>query len=255
MDPSVVGAVVAACGALSPAQCDEFLEKGYTIVRGGFPRAVADSVVDSAWASLGDQGILRDTPATWKQAPYTRTQGGERFLMKEVAPLAWQAQVDVCGGADRLPERGEGLAMGGGAIGNLCMNAELGYEPPSAALGGWHKDGWHFRHFLDSPEQGLLVVPLFSDVLRESGGTQLATDSIGVVARFLSQLPQGVHADAVQGSGYLIPQLVQQCTQFEELVGCAKRPAPVPSFLAFVLSPSWQYARFHRKTLSIETET
>ena len=42
-----------------------------------------------------------------------------------------------------------------------------------------------FRHLLDSPEQGLLVVPLFNDILPQSGGTHIATDSIGVVSRFL----------------------------------------------------------------------
>lgn len=65
------------------------------------------------------------------------------------------------------------------------------------------------------------MVPLFSDVLPQSGATQIATDSVGVVARFLSQFTEGVHADGVQGNGYLIPKLIQQCTQFEELTGDA----------------------------------
>ena len=65
------------------------------------------------------------------------------------------------------------------------------------------------------------MVPLYSDVLPQSGATQIATDSVGVVARFLSQFPGGIHADGVQGNGYLIPKLIQQCTQFEELTGDA----------------------------------
>jgi len=50
-----------------------------------------------------------------------------------------------------------------------------------------------FRHLLDSPEQGLLVVPLFNDILPQSGGTHIATDSIGVVSRFLVNHPEGLH--------------------------------------------------------------
>ena len=67
---------------------------------------------------------MRDEPASWAKAPYTRTQGsGQRFLMKDVAPLAWQAQLDACGGADRLPHGGQTMAWGDGAIGNLCRRA------------------------------------------------------------------------------------------------------------------------------------
>jgi len=74
---------------------------------------------------------------------------------------------------------------------------------------------------LDSPEQGLLVVPIFSDILPQSGGTTIATDSIQVLARFLAQRPEGLHPDGTQGGGYLIPALVEQCQQFEELTGNA----------------------------------
>ena len=74
---------------------------------------------------------------------------------------------------------------------------------------------------MDSPEQGLLVVPIFSDILPQSGGTTIATDSIQVLARFLAQRPEGLHPDGTQGGGYLIPALVEQCQQFEELTGNA----------------------------------
>jgi hypothetical protein len=41
-------------------------------------------------------------------------------------------------------------------------------------------DGTFFRHFLDSPEQGLLVVPIFSDVEHRGGGTLLAQRHVAV---------------------------------------------------------------------------
>ena len=38
---------------------------------------------------------------------------------------------------------------------------------------GWHKDGWHFQHFLDTPQQGLLLMYFYSDVPAGAGGTQV----------------------------------------------------------------------------------
>ena len=38
-------------------------------------------------------------------------------------------------------------------------------SPLSAQAGGWHKDGWMFRHFLDSAEQGLLVLVIYNDIV------------------------------------------------------------------------------------------
>jgi hypothetical protein len=39
------------------------------------------------------------------------------------------------------------------------------------SLDNWHNDGDWFTHFLDSPEQALLVIPLFSDIKPKGGGT------------------------------------------------------------------------------------
>ena len=59
----------------------------------------------------------------------------------------------------------------------------------------------HFRHFLNSPEQGLLTVPIFSDILPKSGGTFVARDSIAPVARLLRVAAGGVASRQRAGSG------------------------------------------------------
>lgn len=83
-----------------------------------------------------------------------------------------------------------------------------------------HKDGWQYRHFLDSPEQGLLLCYFYDDVLPQSGGTQIALDSIEVAARFFAEHPEGVHPDLAQ-SAVLAPFLkqVEGEGRFEELIG------------------------------------
>ena len=53
------------------------------------------------------------------------------------------------------------------------------------SLDGWHVDGDFFVHFLDSPEQGLLVIPIFTDIEEDGGGTMVAPEGIGKVAKWL----------------------------------------------------------------------
>jgi len=58
---------------------------------------------------------------------------------------------------------------------------ELDYR----TMDNWHNDGDWFVHYLDSPEQALLVIPLFSDIKPKGGGTAICTDGIGLVAKML----------------------------------------------------------------------
>ena len=80
-----------------------------------------------------------------RSSPWTRS---------DFAPKAWAAAVQLLGGEDRvdLPWR-----WGDGFIANLGVGDDRPWQPPSAEVTGWHKDGDFFRHFLDSPEQGLLT--------------------------------------------------------------------------------------------------
>lgn len=47
-------------------------------------------------------------------------------------------------------------------------------------------------HFLDSPEQGLLVIPIYSTILPRGGGTYICTDGLNLIANYLAQHPEGV---------------------------------------------------------------
>lgn len=219
---------VAGCSELTRADAEHFVERGYVVVRGAFSKDIARAVCEQAWSEIeARHDVDRYDPATWNQSfgfgghvGYVRTQGSERrFTLRADAPRAFRAQADVVGGVERLPDRGETLAWRDSAIGNLAGPDGPAWMPPSPQQRGWHKDGWHFRHFLNSPEQGLLTVPIFSDILPKSGGTFVARDSIAPVARLLESLPEGLHPDSVQGAGFLIPGLIEQCSDFVELTG------------------------------------
>jgi hypothetical protein len=219
---------VASCEVLSGDDARHFVENGFVVIRDAFPLSIAEHVRTETWHELSDRfGITEDDPTSWdskRAGPqavpgHMRTAGsGHRFNLQATAPRALAAQLDVVGGAERLAGGGEKVAWGDAAAVNLG-GASAHFEVPDPRLSGWHKDGWHFRHFLGSPEQGLLTVPIFSEIRPGGGGTVIATDSIAPVARLLAAHPEGLHPDSVQGAGYLIPGLIDRCKNFVELTG------------------------------------
>lgn len=214
---------VETCNVLSAEQARDFIENGFVLIKNAFSPSIADRVCRKAWSELrSEHGIEASNPSTWRSHPhgYIRTSGQDlRVRLAHEAETALMAQADIVGGRHRLPLEGEWIEFTGGVIGNFGVETDPPWRSPMPRQHGWHKDGWHFRHFLDSPEKGLLTVPIYTEILPQSGGTFLAVDSIAPVAKLLSQHPSGFHADSVQGSGYLIPYLIDQCSNFVELTG------------------------------------
>ena len=211
------------CEFLTEDQAREFVENGIVVVKRAFSADIAEQICDHAWAQLKEEhGIRASDRGTWRKLPngFIRTSGRSLNIpLLDNAPIAQLAQTDVLGGRERLGSRFKQLSFHGGVIGNFGVENDPPWEPARPQQNGWHKDGWHFRHFFDSPEQGLLTVPIYTEILPQSGGTFLARDSIAAVARLLANNPQGFHADGTQGSGYLIPYLIEQCHDFIELTG------------------------------------
>lgn len=244
---SMVDQAIAKCKTLSESDARHFVEHGWVVVKGAVSKPIAEDIVACAWRELEERGIKKDDPDTWKKEPYIRTgcppnvnimaSRGDREaarqkleirtryglppespLLRDVAPRALGAQVDCVGGRERV-EAPEQIQLPDSLAVNLCSDdsklGEEGWRSPQAP--GWHKDGWHYRHFLDSPQQGLLLGYIYSDLLPESGGTQMCVDSVGVVARLLARYPEGIHPDTVYS--YIKPYMVKECSKFAELTG------------------------------------
>ncbi|MDA0321230.1 MAG: hypothetical protein O2923_00730 [Verrucomicrobia bacterium] len=60
---------------------------------------------------------------------------------------------------------------------NYRLGADALWTPPGPDAQGWHKDGDFFLHFLDSPEQGLLTLVLWDDVVERGGPTYIVAES------------------------------------------------------------------------------
>jgi len=191
---------------LSDGQVEQFLEQGHLVLRGCFERGQVEDWLELGWKRLGTDP--RD-PTTWK-AGRVHQPATDRVKVREFAPRVFDAMCDLCGGEERIEEP----YWGDSFIWNFGSPDDRTWQTPEEQNRGWHKDGDFFRHFLDSPEQGLLVIVLYSDIEPQGGGTFLAADSVPVVARFLAGRPEGVLPDA-----FPFREMKQECHSFIEATG------------------------------------
>ncbi|MGB8842348.1 MAG: hypothetical protein WCC64_14910 [Aliidongia sp.] len=96
---------------------------------------------------------------------------------------------------------------------NFSFGADQPYEFPNW---GWHVDGNWFRHTIDCPKQGLLVIGLFTDIAPRQGGTILALGSHKRTARILARHPHGLsHLELFK------EVLAERLGNFHEVTGAA----------------------------------
>ena len=106
------------------------------------------------------------------------------------APRAWAAICELCGGEDRVDP--DSKVWRDSLIVNLGSAEHEGAPVPPQDLPEWHVDGDFFVHYLDSQEQGLLVTPLFTDIVSNGGATFICPEAIPKVAQHLYEHPEGV---------------------------------------------------------------
>jgi len=194
---------------LSDAEIEQFIARGFVRLSGCFSRELARD-----WTSRACERLYcsLDDPATWPVGRL-RSPESQRVPFESIAPRAWQAACELVGGA----ERALSCTWGDGFIINFGRE-DFAWQPPSPTIYPdwqiWHKDGDFFRHFLDSPEQGLLVIGVFSDIAERGGGTYLACDSVGHIARFLAEHPEGVLP-----RGTPADEIIGKCQDFVEATG------------------------------------
>lgn len=177
---------------LTAAEIDHFLQHGYIRISGCFSSSDSDSIISSVWTRLG---ILPTDKSTWINIPglnagRVNMPSHSTFSPKTFAPRAWSAICDLLGGEDRIAE--ENKTWNDALIVNLGTPEGEGQNVRAQDLQGWHVDGDFFVHYLDSPEQGLLVIPLFTNIRAGGGGTFICPPAIGKIAKYLYENPAGV---------------------------------------------------------------
>lgn len=146
--------------ALTEAQKAQFLEHGFVKIEQCFSGAQAADFTANMWPRLG---MSPTDKSTWT-AERTNMPWHRKVAVPEFAPKAWDAMCQLLGGADRISDQD---GWGDSFIVNLGLpeyNEEDELDLRND-LWGWHNDGDFFVHFLDSPQQALLVIPLWSDIV------------------------------------------------------------------------------------------
>ncbi|GJE88533.1 hypothetical protein PsYK624_046160 [Phanerochaete sordida] len=213
---------------LTETQVDFFLDNGYVVIKQGFSKEKAAEWTKNIWVRLG---MDPNDKTTWTKErihmPWHMREKPSTF-----APKAWEAMQDLLG-EGRIDE--DNSTWGDSFIVNLGTPelAAATEDVHPRNLDNWHVDGDFFVHYLDSPEQALLVIPLFSDIKPRGGATYIAPEGVERVARYLATHPEGVvpapgrlvsatssYADpADDPAAWVHRQAATQCSKFVEMTG------------------------------------
>ena len=166
---------------LTPAQVSSFMEHGFLRLTNCFTPAQAAEFTKDVWTRLGFDPADK---TTWTRER-TNMPEHRRVSVATFAPKAWAAICELVGGEGRLSSEEKFRTWNDGLIVNLGTVEFEGKSVDPRELPGWHVDGDFFVHFLDSPEQGLLVIPCWSEIREGGGGTAICSDGIGRIARYL----------------------------------------------------------------------
>ncbi|XEV04444.1 hypothetical protein FSHL1_009731 [Fusarium sambucinum] len=142
---------------LTEEQKQHFIENGWLKIEGAFTADQAAPLMTDIQERLG----------VW----------ASEFALK-----AWEAICELSGGEDRMDP--EGCFWSNGFIVNLGDAAYEGKETPLEDLDVFHVDGQFFVYYLDSTDQAILCVPLWTDVLPGGGPMVLCLGSVATIAKW-----------------------------------------------------------------------
>ena len=210
---------------LTDAQVAGFIEDGYVKLEEAVPRSAALAAQDFLWDRLAAQGVRRDDPATWAEPMVHLKEVYADDVFQACQTPRLTGAIEDLVGRDRWAGKGRPTAWGWWPV-NFAVGAD---KPWTVPTGGWHWDGIQFRHYVDSPDQGLLLLPMFSETGPRGGGTLIAAGSHRPVARLLARHPDGLEiGEAIALSHRTYPWLA-------ELAGKTKT---VPDRVAYFMDES-----------------
>ncbi len=185
---------------------EEFLKNYLVHLKGALPRDLCDEWVQDYFARTGYDETRPETIPDDANGFSERTRS---IPVRETSPMFHDAVCEILGGEDRIDDRTNSFNNSFNL--NVNNGADEPWKGPSADSPGWHKDGWFFRHFLDSPEQALLCLVIWRDINPRSGGTFYAPDSVPLICQDLLGHPGGLKH--TRGWG----QFIAQCRDFREV--------------------------------------
>lgn len=173
---------------LSDAEIEQFMERGYVRLEEAFRREDALRAQEDLWEQLARRGVEKDHPVTWTQPIVRMNETFDTPAFRACKTERLKNAVEDLVGSGRWRTRDLQDGWGWWPV-NFAFGAGQTWDVPA---GGWHWDGQHFRHYVNAPDQGLLLLCIFSDILPQGGATLIAEGSHKIVARYLNGRPSGV---------------------------------------------------------------
>jgi ectoine hydroxylase-related dioxygenase (phytanoyl-CoA dioxygenase family) len=201
---------------LSNTQVEQFMEEGYTRLEEALPRQQALLAQSFLWERLAERGVHREDPSTWHEPMIRINETYDDPVFQKCVTSRLVGAIEDLVGPGRYAEAAATETNWGWWPVNFSLGSERPWEVPAK---GWHWDGSQFRHYVDSPDQGLLLLCIFSDISHHGGGTTVAAGSHKIVARFLSQFPEGIeHRPAIEQCSRSHPWLEKLTSPAQEPV-------------------------------------
>lgn len=207
---------------LTEEEKEHFRQRGFIHLKNCFTAEEAHTITKDVWVRLGMDPTDK---STWTN-PKINMPNHNSFSAAEFTPKAWAAICELCGGEDKIHPAARNWRDG--LIVNLGSPENEGKEVIPGNLDNWHVDGDFFVHYLDSPEQALLVVPLFTDIAPGGGGTMICPEAVPKIAKHLYDHPEGVsprmrprtHQDFKREKDLQwFIEMAQSCSDFVEVTG------------------------------------
>ncbi|CAI6338793.1 unnamed protein product [Periconia digitata] len=171
---------------LSSEDIQHFMDHGWVKLSNCFTREQAAELQTTLWTRLD---MDPQDMSTW-HTERTNMPWHQSFPVSTFAPKAWGAILSLLGPPSLIDPSVS--AWRDSFIVNLGTPAGHNVPIKPQSLSGWHVDGDFFVHYLDSPEQALLIIPLWSDIAPGGGGTMICPAAIDTVAKHLHDHPEGV---------------------------------------------------------------
>ncbi|TCD71662.1 hypothetical protein EIP91_007409 [Steccherinum ochraceum] len=176
---------------LSAEQRAHFLERGWVRIPQGVPKDHINKFTEDVWVRLG---YNPEDKSTWEKEKIHMPRHRE-IPTAEFMPKAWGAMCELLGKEDRI-DKTLFESCGDSLIVNLGSEEWVDKRIHPKDLGNWHIDGDWFTHYLDSGEQGLVVIVLYNDIISKAGPTFVSPDGIPKVCKWLYEHPEG--ADSLE---------------------------------------------------------
>jgi hypothetical protein len=190
---------------LSKAQIEQFMELGWVRLEQAYSEKDALAAQNYVWTQVEKRGVLRDDPGTWTQPMVRMNENYDTPEFRACKTERLRDAIEDLIGEGRWAIRDQPIGWGWWPV-NFSSGAEREWDVPTE---GWHIDGIHNPQYIDSPEQGLLLLCMFSEVGPGGGGTLVAECSHNIVANVLAEHPEGLSVKEVMAHACEHPWLAE----------------------------------------------